>query len=138
MTLSNADAKAMESAVNDILYEHRICFELIERQMVPRNSMELHQEVVAPVLRLLAGRTEWRNVESAYQDALREIAEGHGADAITDAARALQEGLMNVGSKGNDLGSLARSARSTGALAPHDLTLASGLEKIVHSVPAGS
>ena len=49
-----------------ILREHRISFELVEDEMVPFASRELHSEVVGPVLRLLSGRADWDKVEAVY------------------------------------------------------------------------
>jgi hypothetical protein len=119
-----------------VLREHRISFELIEGEMVPLASQELHAEAVAPTLRLLSGRGGWEKVEAAYQDALRELADGKPADAITDAATALQEALVALGCKGNALGSLAKSARGKGLLAPHDVPMIDMVEKLIDWVSA--
>jgi hypothetical protein len=119
-----------------VLREHRIYFELIEGKMVPLASQELHAEVVAPALRLLSGRSGWDKVEAAYQDALGELAEGKPADAITDAATALQEALVALGCKGNALGPLASSARGKGLLGPHDAPMTDMVEKLIDWVSA--
>src|SRR4029077_1433218 len=74
-----------EAFINLVLAEHRISWEMVNGNMVPFESKELHQEVVVPTLRLLSGRHGWEQVEDAYQDALHEIAAGHADDAITDA-----------------------------------------------------
>lgn len=95
---SPASSIALEhftGTVNTVLREHRISFELIGGEMVPLASQELHTEVVAPTLRLLSGRAGWNKVETAYQDALGELAQGKPAVAITDAATALQEALSH-------------------------------------------
>lgn len=125
-----------ETAVNAILNEHRISFEMINGEMIERESQELHAEVVAPTLRLLSGRPGWDKVESAYQDALREISQNNPGDAITDAGTALQEALKLLGCDGNSLGLLAKSARSKGILAPHDATLNDAVQKIIDWVSA--
>lgn len=78
-------------------------------------------------LRLLAGRAGWEDVESAYQDALAEIADDSPADAITDVGRALQEALGVVGAKGNALGPLVKDAEKQGILGRHDETLTDGI-----------
>jgi hypothetical protein len=116
--------------VNTILREHRISYELIDHQMVGFESREMHVEVVAPVLTLLGGRQGWSRAESAYQDALREIAHGAAADAITDAGTALQEALTAAGCVGNQLGDLIKSARAKGLLAPHDSPLLHSIGKV--------
>lgn len=123
------------SEVNRILDEERISYDLIDGQMVEFESREMHVEVVAPMLRLLGGRSGWDAVEASYQTALREISEDP-SDAITDAGRALQEALELLGCSGNALGPLIRSARAKGVMAPHDSKLAEGIESIAHWVSA--
>lgn len=123
-------------AINSVLNEHRIAFEMINGEMVEFESKELHSEVVAPVLRLLSGRPGWDKVESAYQDALREISDNKPGDAITDAGTALQEALVTLGCTGNALGPLAKDARKKGLLAPHDETLNDAIQKIIDWVSA--
>lgn len=134
--LAGSVADRLEREINDILNEHRISYELINGQMVEFESKELHQAVVAPVLRLLSGLPGWDNVEMTYQDALREVSQNAPGDAITDAGTALQEALTLLGCDGNSLGPLVRSAKSKGLLAPHDSTLTEGIEKIAHWVAA--
>lgn len=124
------------ATVNRVLSQHRVAYELIETEMVPLESQELHAEVVVPVLRLLSGRPGWGEVEAAYQAALREIADGDPADAVTDAGRALQKALEACGATGNALGPLIGSAKSSGLLGPHDSNLTSGIEKLMHWVSA--
>lgn len=129
-------AGRLEREINEVLNEHRISYEIVNGQMVEFESKELHQAVVAPVLRLLSGRPGWDKVEMTYQDALREISQNAPADAITDAGTALQEALTVLGCEGNSLGPLVKSAKSKGLLAPHDSTLTDGIEKIAHWVAA--
>jgi hypothetical protein len=107
------------ATLNTLLAQERVAFEFIDGQMIEFESKELHQEIVAPTLRLLSGRTGWDAVETAYQNALREIGQDP-ADAITDAGTALQEAFTILGCKGNALGPLADDARKIGLLAPYD------------------
>ncbi|MXS73636.1 hypothetical protein FDM98_03005 [Microbacterium sp. TL13] len=73
--------------INGVLAEDRIAFELIDGEMVPFASRELHIEVVEPVLRLLA-KPGWQRVEKSYQSALSQIARGDGTDAHRHGNRA--------------------------------------------------
>lgn len=109
-----------DNKIQQILRNYRISFDLISGQMVPFESREMHTDVVAPTLHLLAGRPDLERAEKAYQDALKEISTGTAADAITDAGVALQETLEALGCDGNALGPLIKSARTKGLLAPHD------------------
>jgi hypothetical protein len=122
--------------VREILREHRIKYDLIEGQIVPLESLELHEGVVAPAQTLLAGRRDLDGAEKAYRSALNEIAEGRPSDAITDAGTALQETLTAMGCDGNALGPLIKSAKSKGMLASHDKALTDGIEKFAHWVSA--
>jgi hypothetical protein len=131
-----ADHEHFWNTVNIVLREHRISFELVGDTMVPFASKELHFEIVVPTMRLLSGRIGWEKVESAYQDALGEIADGKPADAITDAGTALQEALVTLACEGNTLGVLAESARSRGLFAPHDTLMTDMLHKLVDWVSA--
>ena len=118
------DADVLETTINHILNDHRISFELIDGKMIEFESKELHQEVVAPTLRLLSGRSGWDTVEKVYQTALGEISQNNAADAITDAGTALQEALQLLGCVGNALGPLIKSATKKGLLTPYDVKLA--------------
>lgn len=131
-----ADPDLVEAAVNTILREHRISFELTGGEMVPFDSLELHTEVVMPALRLLARTDGLDAVESTYRDALAEIAASKPGDAITDAATALQEMLVALGCVGNSLGPLIKSARSKGLLGAHDVPMLDGIEKVLQWVSA--
>ncbi|GAA4740948.1 hypothetical protein GCM10023328_22710 [Modestobacter marinus] len=106
-----SNAGTFADRVRVILREHRISFDLIERRMVEFSSQEMHEAVVGPTLRLLAGRRGFEGVERAYQEALEEISHGKPADAITDAGTALQEMLTALDCEGNALGPLTKSAR---------------------------
>ncbi len=125
-----------ESIASRILREHRISFDLINHEMIEFSSRELHTSVIAPTLSLLAESDRWKKVESAYQDALREISNGQAGNAITDAGTALQEAFVLLGCNGNALGPLIKSARKSGLLAAHDGPMADGIDKILHWVSA--
>jgi hypothetical protein len=117
MSGSHAD---FEERVNDVLSSHRVSFELIDGQMIEKESQELHSNVVAPVLRLLSGRKGWDRIEAAYQDALREVSQNNPDDAITDAGRALEDALTTLGCSGNSLGPKITDAVKRGLIASHD------------------
>lgn len=125
-----------QERVEEILRESRISFDFIDGKMVEFSSREMHVAVVAPTIRLLAGNVQLTQVESAYQDALKELSDGNGSDAITDAGTALQELLVALGCSGNALGPLIRSARSNGIVAAHDVRFLEGLATIMHWVSA--
>lgn len=109
--------------VNRVFMEHRVAYELIGVEMVPFESRELHVNVVAPTISLLAGRPDLVAVETAYQDALAELSNGKPSDAITDAGTALQCLLVALGCEGDALGSLIASAKKKGLVSPHDAKL---------------
>lgn len=121
--------------INRVLAEDRIAFEYIDGQMVPFASRELHVQVMQPVLRLLA-TPGWEKVESSYQNALSQLAQGEGANAITDAGTALQGALEHLGAKGNQIGDLVTSAKSLKILASHDIPLLTAIEKACRWVSA--
>lgn len=116
------------ATVNDALAEHRVAFELIGDQMVEVESRELHTEVVAPVLALLAAGARFASAETAYRSALDEIARGSAGNAITDAGTALQEALAVLGCNGDNLGAQIASAKKKGLLGAHDAKLTRAIE----------
>jgi hypothetical protein len=122
--------------VNAVLRQHRVSFELINGEMVPFQSRELHVDVVEPTLRLLGGGDLWEKAEAAYQDALRGLADGRSDDAIADAARALRETLLALGCEGNALGPLLASARKRRMLGPHNAVMTHALVRIIDWVNA--
>lgn len=130
---------AVQNLMMDAISTHRIAYELIDRQMVPFESKQMHETVVASALRLLAGRAGWEDVEAAYQDALAEIADNGPADAIapspTQVGRS-QEALGAVVAKGNALGPAGQGRQKQGILGRHDETLTDGIAKIVDWVSA--
>jgi hypothetical protein len=131
------EANTFRQQVNRILDEHDLAYQIVEREIVPRESMTMHANIVAPTLSLLHGDARLTNVEKAFQAALRELKPGGDpSDAITDAGTALQEMLVILGAKGNALGPLLTSARSKGLLGPYDSKLAEGVENIGEWVSA--
>ncbi|AXH50505.1 hypothetical protein SEA_RUTHY_42 [Gordonia phage Ruthy] len=123
--------------VNRVFESHGIGFYLTEDSVVvPVESRELHAAVVAPATHLLHSRSEFADAEIAYANALQEIKAGDAADAITDAATALQEGLKAVGCTGNQLGDQIKSAKSQGLFGKEDSPLLEGLTKLVQAVPS--
>jgi hypothetical protein len=120
MSYKEVSVEAFDTRIREIFANERFAFDLIEGQVIPLASQELHAEVVEPALRLLSGRTGFESAEAAYQAALKELGAGEAADAITDAARALEQVLIALGCTGNALGPLLVSARSRMLLAGHD------------------
>jgi hypothetical protein len=119
----------LEEGLRSLLQSERIAFRLVDRQMVPFDSLELHVEVVEPALTLLGGRAGFADAESAYRKALGQIAHGEPDNAVTDAGRALEDTLKALGCEGNSLGSRIGSARKNGLIAPHDTPLLTALSK---------
>ena len=128
-------ASRFVAAVNEIFSQERVAWRLVDRMMVEMKSMEMHGAIVEPTLRLLhEGR--FSKVDAAYRKALDELSRGDPADAVTDAGRALQELLTELGCQGNALGDLIKSARRKGLLAAHDVPTLDALEKSLHWVAA--
>lgn len=123
------------SGANEYLAQERVGWEFVDGQMVEVHSKELHVEAVEPAIRLLH-RHGFEKADEAYRDALGELAQGNAADAITDAARALQETLTALGYEGDQLGDLIRSAKAKGLIASHDNPLMQAIEKALHWVAA--
>jgi hypothetical protein len=118
------EEEAFRERVNEILDDHDLAYQVVGDKVVPRDSMAMHADVVAPVLSLLHGDHRLEKVEKAFQDALSELKpSGNPADAITDAGTALQEMLTVLGTRGNALGPLLADARKRGLLARHDAKL---------------
>lgn len=121
--------EGLQRKVNEVFEDFRIGFRMVDGEIVPIGSDELHTEVVAPALRLLISE-QFENAHKAYLSALKEVPVDPG-DAITDAGTALQETLTALGCDGNSLGPLIKSAKAKGLLAPHDETLTAGIEKFL-------
>jgi hypothetical protein len=133
---SSANQGEFDRRVREIFATERFAFDLIEGQVVPLRSQELHAEVVEPTLRLLAGRVGFESAESAYRDALKSLAAGDAPNAVTDAARALQEVLLALGCVGNALGPLLASAQAKQLLGGHDRPLGEVVLKAANWVSA--
>lgn len=91
-------------------------------------SFALHANVLKPSISLLrdAGQ-EWAPVETAFSDALGELADGKASDAVTDAGTALQQALQAAGYEGSTIGALMKSAKKAGFFTQHDEKLSQGL-----------
>ena len=123
--------------VNRILQAHVVAFHLhANSRLVPIDSHEMHNAVVAPTLYLLNGQPRFADAETAYQNSLKELRNRDPADAITDAATALQDVLLALGCTGNALGPLLKSARSKGLLKGSDTPLTEAIAKTVDWVSA--
>jgi hypothetical protein len=120
---------------NEIFQQERVAWEVVEKRMVPFESKEMHQEVAVPALRLLH-ESRFSKADQSYRDALRELAEGHPADAITDAGTALQEVLTELGWEGNSLGKQITWAKKAGVLRPHDNPMLDAIERMFQWVSA--
>lgn len=127
---------SFSETIRTILREHRISYDFIAGEMVSLASLEMHEAVVEPTLRLLASAGKFTNVEVAYQAALQEITDGNAADAITDAGTALQETLAQLGCEGNALGSLIKSAKKKKLLAAHDGPMLDAFDRVANWVAA--
>ena len=113
------DLVRFEATMSTILLEHRVAFDLIDGNMVPFESRQMHEAVVAPTLTLLGGRSGWEPVETSFRKALDEIGKDP-TDAITDVGTALQEALKALGCEGNALGPLGVDAAKRGVLTGYD------------------
>lgn len=120
----NQSFDAYRNEVNTVLDLHDVGYQVVGTEVIERESMAMHADVVEPVLALLHGDPRLASVERAFQDALRELKPGgNPADAVTDATTALQEMLVAIGADGNALGPLMRDAVSRGHLRPYDAKL---------------
>lgn len=120
----------LEDFINELFEDHRVAFRVVDAEVIPVESDELHTEVVLPALRLLVGGT-FTKAHSAYLDALKQLPTDP-SNAITDAGTALQEALTALGCKGNALGPLITNAHKSGLLASHDSALTDGVMKFLH------
>lgn len=116
--------------VSHILNEHRIAYRLVDGEIVPVSSDELHREVVEPTLRLLVGE-KFAGAHQSYLKALKEIQNNDPGDAITDAGTALQETLEALDCQGKVLGRLIKDAKTKGLLGNHDEPMAESITKWV-------
>jgi hypothetical protein len=109
--------------VRDLLYEARVAYDFVDGRVIERQAEAMHQAVVIPTVTLLAGRNGFDGAERAYRKALDELAAGDPADAITDAARAVQEVMAALGWEGNTIGKKFDWALAHGRVAAHDRKL---------------
>jgi hypothetical protein len=108
---------------NDLFLSHRVDWEYINGQLLPRGNQELHVAVVRPTLELLAGETRYGQVEVAYSKALSDLGKGESAHAIASAGVALQEMFEAVGAKGTTIGKLSSDAVRQGLIVGYDQKL---------------
>lgn len=95
--------------------QHKLAYDLVELQVVEKQSEELHQAVVAPALTLLHGRSQFADAERQYRDALGELADDNWADAVTDASAAVENLLRAIlGFRQGTLADLLGQARNRG------------------------
>jgi hypothetical protein len=118
-----------ESMINETLEDFCVAYRLVDHEVVPIESDELHADVVVPALRLLVGE-KFAKAHQAYVEAIKEIP-ASPSNAITDAGAALQETLTALGCQGNALGPLIADGRRRGVFAAHDATLTNGLVSIL-------
>lgn len=135
LTLARIKPDFFAEVVNNALNSHRVAYTLVDGQIVPKESDELHVEVVEPTLRLLVD-ARFGAAHASYLKALKEITQDDPGDAITDAAAALQQVLEALGAKGNALGSLMKDAKNRGLLGTHDQPLIDGISKVIDWVNA--
>jgi hypothetical protein len=99
------------SAIARIIESHIVAFHLHDNsRLVPVQSHEMHNAVVAPMLYLLHSQPRFAGAERAYQNALRELRDRDAADAAT----ALREVITALGCDGGALDDLVSSAKKTG------------------------
>lgn len=125
------DADSWQDGVAQIFQAHRVAYKFVAGEVVLLDSEELFASVIEPVVNLLHGHPELEEAHQAYRDALKQIAAGDPANAITDAGTALQATLKVLGFPGNQLGDQIRDAKKRGLLAPHDPTLNDGISKFL-------
>ncbi|WP_134765106.1 hypothetical protein [Nocardioides sp. 1609] len=111
-----------DTAVNNVMREHRIAYKFVDGELIPFESDELLQAAIEPALRLMAG-PQFKSAHDAYLNALREISNGEPGDAITDAGTALQEALTALGCEGDVLSALIGDAKVKGLFKSHDAQL---------------
>lgn len=132
-----AGPEKFRAKVNRIFEAHLTPLSLHQNsRLIEINSHEMHDAVVAPTLFLLHSQPRFAGAETAYQKALKELRNRDPADAITDAATALQDVLLALGCTGNALGPLLKSAKSKGLLKGSDTPLTQSISKTVDWVSA--
>ena len=109
--------------IRTILDDHRVAFDFVEGQFIPRGDQTMHREVIVPTLTLLSDRKNLDIAESKYTDALKSIQDKRFDDAITDTSAALEATLGALGCSGNTLGKKLSHAMKLGLLAQYDKKL---------------
>ncbi|TGB36975.1 hypothetical protein [Mycolicibacterium peregrinum] len=123
--------------VNRIFEAHIVSLHLHHNsRLVPIDSHEMHSAVIAPTLHLLHSQPRFAGAETAYQNSLKELRNRDAGDAITDAAKALQEVLIGLGCTGGALGDLLNSAKKKGLLSGADTPLTESIVKTINWVAA--
>ncbi|MCO4239574.1 hypothetical protein NG702_19555 [Pseudarthrobacter sp. MDT3-28] len=122
--------------VNGVFNSYRVAYKLIPEgsQVVELESLELHNSVVDPVIRLLYGQPKLESAQLAYMAALKQISHHDAANAITDAATALQETFKALGVPGKALGDQIKSVRMSGQLPRRDAPMLEALIKALEWV----
>ncbi|MFJ4229901.1 hypothetical protein ACIPYV_20230 [Paenarthrobacter nicotinovorans] len=126
-------APAFAQEVNKVFNAHRVAYKLVDEgsQIIELDSLELHNAVVEPVIKLLYGEARLDRAQEAYMAALKQISHHDAANAITDAGTALQETFNALGVPGKVLGEQIKAVRSTGQLAGRDAPM---LESVVKAM----
>ncbi|MFF2348089.1 hypothetical protein [Pseudarthrobacter sp. NPDC058119] len=126
-------APQFAEAVNRIFNSHRVAYKLIPEgsQIIELDSLELHNAVVDPVIKLLYGEPKLDRAQAAYMAALKQISHHEAANAITDAGTALQETFKALGVPGKVLGDQIKAVRASGLLAGRDAPM---LESVVKAL----
>lgn len=122
--------------VNRIFNAHRVAYKLVAEssRVIELDSLELHNAVVGPVIKLLYGEPKLDRAQAAYMAALNQISHHEAANAITDAGTALQETFKALGVKGTQLGDQVRSVRTSGQLPGRDAPMLDAVIKAMEWV----
>lgn len=123
-TVPIIDPEKFRKRVNQVFVAHIVALHLNHNSLlVPIESCEMHDAVVAPTLYLLNDQIRFAAAEKAYQDALRKLRNSDPGDAITDAGTALQGVLTALGFSGNALGDQLKAAKKARAVRGDDTPL---------------
>lgn len=125
-------AEQFRNRVNEIFAAHIVGFHLHQNsRLVPVQSHEMHNAVVAPTLYLLHSQPRFAAAERAYQAALRELRNRDPGDAITDAGTALQDTLVALGCTGKNVTSLLASAKQIGLVRENESPLTDAIPQAI-------
>ena len=110
------------NSIRSILEDHRVSYDFVEGNIIPRGEQEMHVEVVVPAITLLSGRSDFEDVERNYMEALTSIREQRFDDAVTNAASAVEATLriLDCGDTQTPLAKRGAMAIERNLLAPHD------------------